>query len=172
MRNANGKLLLVLVALVVVVAVAGLLLGGGSIVPSGLQAGQAALRITATNGLPIPEPLTEDHQSPTFPEGTLCLLVQASGVAYTPVALTAEGVYTFTQPDGGVNHLNVTPTSIVMDSADCSTQDCVSQGSVTADSLFFRPLGGQIICLPHQLIVELIPADELDGRLVLSEVMP
>jgi hypothetical protein len=55
-----------------------------------------------------------------------------------------------------------------MHSADCSTQDCVTQGEVTLESLEWRPLGGQIICLPHQLIVELLPADGRDSIITLG----
>lgn len=41
-----------------------------------------------------------------------------------------------------------------MESANCTTQDCVHMGEITRENLYIRPMGGFIICLPHGLTVE------------------
>lgn len=165
MRKANLKLLAALAALTLLVAVVGVLAGGGLKPPN---SGKGPLTITATDGLILPG----SNHAMDLPADTAWLSVQADGFAYAPVPLVCEGDYTFTRADGGWNTLHVTPGSIRMHSADCVTQDCVHQGAVTLESLTFRPLGGQIICLPHQLIVELLPADGRDSVILLKEAEP
>lgn len=164
MRNANRKLLLFLVVLIALVAVAGLIVGGPALRP---DEGVGPLTITATEGLVIPD--GNNAMPVEVPSTTSWLSIRADGFTYAPVPLTTSGAYTFTHPDGSYNTLNVTPASIRMDSADCSTQDCVNQGEASLDVLEFRPLGGQIICLPHKLIVELIPAGQLGNTIVLED---
>lgn len=168
MRNANAKLIIILIVLILLVAGAGLLFGDSLPSFDGLSGKASGITITASEGLTVPVPGDE-----AMGEAAAYLLIQADGVPYTPVALTCEGEYVITQPDGGYNRLTVTPDSIVVHSADCSTQDCVMQGKVTLDNQLFRPLGGQIICLPHRLIFQLVPAGELGQQLTLTtEVTP
>jgi len=164
MRNANMKLMIALVVLIIAVAAAGLLIGRPSLQP---DSGSGSLTITATNGLMLPS----DAQTMPMevPSDTCWLSIRADGFTYAPVPLTATGEYTFTQPDGSYNTLQVSPTSIQMVSADCSTQDCVSQGEASLDVMEFRALGGQIICLPHKLILELIPAGQLGNTIILED---
>jgi hypothetical protein len=164
MHNANLKLLAALFGLILLVAVAGLLVGG-TLQPA--DTGEGPLTITATDGLIIPN---GDTALPVeVPSDTPWLSIRADGFTYAPVPLVATGDYTFTHPDGRYNILHVTPQSICMDSADCSTQDCVSQGTASLDILDFRPLGGQIICLPHKLIVELLPGGQQNNIIVLED---
>ena len=56
-----------------------------------------------------------------------------------------------------------------MAESNCRNQDCLRQGSVTAENAGLRPLGGKIICLPHPLVLELVFEDEESIRL---EVTP
>ena len=56
-----------------------------------------------------------------------------------------------------------------MAESNCRNQDCLRQGSGTAENAGLRPLGGKIICLPHQLVLELVFEDEESIRL---EVTP
>ena len=168
MRNkANLKLLAALAGLVVLVAAAGVFFGGGVRLP---DSGKGPVIITATEGLIIPGEAAAVADE--LPADTAWLSVQADGFTYAPVPLVCEGDYTFTQPDGGYNTLHVTKSSIRMHSADCVTQDCVSQGAATLASLDFRALGGQIICLPHKLIVELLPPGGQHSVIVLEEGQP
>ena len=164
MRNANVKLIVILFGLILLVAAVGLLTGGKTLLP---DSGKGPLTITATEGLIIPN---GDKAMPVeVPADTAWLSIRADGFTYAPVPLVAMGEYTFTHPDGSYNILHVTPSTIHMDSADCSTQDCVSQGTASLDILDFRPLGGQIICLPHKLIVELLPGGQQNNIIVLED---
>lgn len=164
MRNANVKLIVILLSLILLVGAVGLLTGGKTLLP---DTGEGPLTITATAGLIIPN---GDTALPVdVPSDTSWLSIRADGFTYAPVPLVATGDYTFTHPDGSYNILHVTPQSICMDSADCSTQDCVSQGAASLDILDFRPLGGQIICLPHKLIVELLPGGQQNNIIVLED---
>lgn len=167
MRNANVKLILILIAFILAVCLAGLLLGNKYTIPNVTNGNKPSLVITATEGLILPAPET----APTYevPANTPWLSIRADGFTYAPVPLIATGDYTFTHSDGSWNVLHVTPTGIRMDSADCSTQDCVHQGTATIDNYEFRPLGGQIICLPHKLIVELIPEGQLSSVIILED---
>lgn len=167
MRNANVKLVIFLIVVIVAVALVGLLAGNTNIIPNVTKGNPPALTITATEGLIIPS--AEQSISAEVPANTAWLSVRSDGSVYPPVPLVCEGDYTFTQPDGGYNTLHVTQSSIRMISADCSTQDCVHQGTASLDAMDFRPLGGQIICLPHKLVVELIPDGQLDSIIILED---
>ena len=169
MRNANVKLVIALIAVILVVGLIGLLAGNSNIIPNVTKNHSPSLTITATEGLIIP---SADSSTPVeAPSGTAWLSIRADGFTYAPVPLTASGEYTFTHSDGSYNTLHVTRNSIRMISADCSTQDCVHQGTASLDALDFRPLGGQIICLPHKLVVELIPDGRLDSIIILEDTL-
>lgn len=65
--------------------------------------------------------------------------------------------------DAMENVLRLTPDGVTVISANCDNQDCVEQGTVTLDNKDSRALGSMIICLPHQVSVELYAAEELFG---------
>ena len=85
--------------------------------------------------------------------------------------LPVEGEYTRTlrqtMPDGSeaVNILHLTPEGFWMEEANCDGQDCVKQGEVTLANREERILWNMIICLPHQLSVELITREEAEAML-------
>ena len=54
----------------------------------------------------------------------------------------------------GQNTIRITTDAVFMEDADCHGQDCVGMGEVTRDNLETRVMGGFIICLPHQVSVE------------------
>lgn len=151
MKSANAKLLLLLAVLVVLVAAAGLIFGTN---PMKISQGKGPLTITATEGLIIPDP--QNPHAYTMNSGVPFLVIRADGFTYPGVPLKTTGDYTLTQPDGSYNILHVTEDSIRMSSADCSNQDCVSQGAVTCGNVELRPMGSLIVCLPHKLIIELM----------------
>ncbi len=65
--------------------------------------------------------------------------------------------------DAMENVLRLTPEGVAVVSANCDNQDCVEQGTVTLENKDARALGSMIICLPHQVSVELYAAEELLG---------
>ena len=80
--------------------------------------------------------------------------------------LPLEGEYTKTirqvMPDGSeaINVLHLTPEGFWMEDANCKGHDCISEGMVTLGNRETRVLWNMVICLPHQLVAELITREE------------
>lgn len=80
--------------------------------------------------------------------------------------LPTEGEYTRTirqnLPDGteAVNVLHLTTNGVWMEDSNCEGHDCINEGEVTLENREERVLWNMIICLPHQLSLELITRDE------------
>ena len=83
--------------------------------------------------------------------------------------LPTEGEYTRTirqtMPDGSeaINVLHLTVNGFWMEEANCEGQDCVGEGEVTLENREERVLWNMIICLPHQLALELITREEAEN---------
>ena len=156
MRNKNVWILLVAVA---AIALGAVLAAAGRPAPAVPDA--AAPTIVLEGGATA---------APDGQEARAYLLVTVGGVSYAPLALTAEGDFTIRQEDTGAeNVVHVTPDSICMKSANCDNQDCVLQGTVTLESKDDRVLGSMIICLPHQVTLELYSAGEMAALLASME---
>ena len=90
-----------------------------------------------------------------------------TGIVALPAEGEEEAVLPLQQPifneDGEylMNELHLTHNSMHIASANCDTQDCVDQGTVTLENKESRILGNMIICSPHSLLLELYTADEL-----------
>lgn len=144
MRGKNAVILFSLAALVVLVAV------------------------LASLGLGNDAPSAPALFASPAPEGTekpwAYLIVTVGGTAYEPIPLTGEATYPITQPSGAENVLHVTSDSVYMESATCDNQDCVHQGVVTLENMDSRVLGNMIICLPNQVVAELVAPDEIYGQ--------
>ncbi len=94
------------------------------------------------------------------PENTTAyLVVTVAGAMYEPIPLYEEARYTITRGDM-VNTIAVTPTSIKMHESSCDNQDCVLQGEVTLSNRSDRVLQNMILCLPNEVILELITEEE------------
>ena len=93
-------------------------------------------------------------------KGTPMVRISAPGQETRLIPLDQEEMLTLEGENGARNS---------MAESNCRNQDCLRQGSVTAESAGLRPLGGKIICLPHQLVLELVFEDEESIRL---EVTP
>lgn len=91
------------------------------------------------------------------------LLVTVRGVQYEPILLEQEADFTLRQKDtGAVNVIHVTKDSIRMASSTCENQDCVEQGVVSVSNRNQRVLRNMIICLPNEVTLELLSAEEAD----------
>ena len=53
-----------------------------------------------------------------------------------------------------------------MESSNCENQTCVGQGEVTLENRDLRPLFNMVICLPHNLSLELLTRAEAESRLM------
>ena len=84
---------------------------------------------------------------------------------WLPLPEEEDYVYPLRQAGGDgrelVNVIHVTPSGVYMESANCENQDCVLQGEVTLDNKGSRTLENMIICLPHQVVLELYSTEEL-----------
>ena len=80
--------------------------------------------------------------------------------------LPLEGEYTRTirqkMADGteAVNVLHLTSNGVWMEDSNCEGHDCINEGEVTLENREERVLWNMIICLPHQLSLELITREE------------
>ena len=60
---------------------------------------------------------------------------------------------------GKLNKVHITPETVYMEFSTCENQDCVGQGEVHVDTYKDRILGTYIICLPNNVSIEMVPAD-------------
>ena len=103
--------------------------------------------------------ITEDDPSIAY---VLVRMQNSAGLLPLPV----EGEYTRTirqiSEDGSetINVLHLTPNGFRMEESNCEGQDCVKMGEVTLENREERVLWNMIICLPHQLSLELITREE------------
>lgn len=92
----------------------------------------------------------------------LVRMTDAIGLLPLPV----EGEYTRTirqvMADGteAVNVLHLTANGVWMEDSNCEGHDCILEGEVTLENREERVLWNMIICLPHQLSLELITREE------------
>ena len=163
MRNKNLWIILTVLVLIAAVFAAALLMKP---IPAAITGGQIDAAPTATTtDLATAAPITEAQAY---------LLVTVGGVTYQPLPLQGEGEFSLTQGESGmVNTIHVTPTSVWMAESTCDNQDCVDQGVVDLATMDSRVLGNMIICLPHQVTLELYTAAEMEAIIAsLEETAP
>ncbi len=106
--------------------------------------------------------LTEIPEGDPAPGYVLVRMPEPAGL----LPLPTEGEYTAavrqTLPDGSeaYNRVRLTPEGFRIADADCAGHDCMQQGTVTLENRADRLLLNMIICLPHQLILELYTPEE------------
>lgn len=94
--------------------------------------------------------------------------------AWYPLADADEEPYEvtihLTDADGNLyeNVVCITSEGAYMLSSNCDNQDCVDEGIVTLENRELRILGNWIVCLPHQVSVELYSAQEVLDLLLAS----
>ena len=117
-----------------------------------------ALVVLCLSRKPMSKPEPKEEGAPAV----MALVVRAGNLEYAPVPLTEDTEITLKQVENDIwNTVHVTPDSIEMAASSCENQDCVLQGIVTRDNLESRLLGGMIICLPNQVMLEMIPMPEV-----------
>ena len=135
-------------------------------VPEATQAADATTEAEAAKGEPqaTEQPflvqITEDDPSIAY---VLVRMQNSAGLLPLPV----EGEYTRTirqtAGDGSemINVLHLTPNGFWMEEANCEGHDCIEEGEVTLENREERVLWNMIICLPHQLMAELVTREEV-----------
>ena len=97
---------------------------------------------------------------------TAYVLVSLNGFVTGLLPLPTEGEYLRTirqeAADGSeaVNVLHLTPEGVWMEDANCEGHDCIEEGIVTLENREERLLLNWIVCLPHQLLLELVTREE------------
>ena len=132
MRNPNAKILLIAIALIAAVAALGLLMRPG--LPDGGKNPSGGVQAY--------------------------LRVQVGDQVWEPIALADGDEYTINQPNGAVNVVRATAGGAVMHSSTCDNQSCIKQGEVTLANRDSRVLGNMIICLPNEVILEVLTPEE------------
>ena len=86
------------------------------------------------------------------------VLVTVGGVEKGRYALDEDLELDIKGASGGVNHLSIENGIASVTEADCSDKLCVHQKSI-------RYSGEMIVCLPHQVVIQIIEGEEapLDG---------
>ena len=58
------------------------------------------------------------------------------------------------------NEITITDDAVYMSHSTCHNQECVKQGKITMENIETRLLGDYIICLPNQVVVKVVRAEE------------
>lgn len=82
-------------------------------------------------------------------------IVHASDGSVFELPLDRDGEQEVTT-EQGTNVVTVREGAVAVSRADCPNQDCVHQGSISQ-------VGQQIVCLPHELWIEIVAAEETEG---------
>ena len=133
MRNPNVKILVIAIVLIAVIAAAGLLMNrkpADVVQPAADGAVQAYLRI------------------------------QVQDQVWDAIPMADGGEYVIDQGNGKTNVVHTTATGAVMHSSTCDNQSCVQQGEVTLENRDMRVLTNMIICLPNEVILEVLTPAE------------
>ncbi|MBR5231597.1 MAG: NusG domain II-containing protein [Clostridia bacterium] len=169
LRNRNFYLVLALIVLIAVLLIVGF----------GLRKRPAPMV-----NLPTAEPFATAVPAPAATDAPAAEATAAPEASYVPTGaevFTAPGyVYIsagnegrwFALPEGEpgditikneeqVNVIRLTNHSVMMASSTCDNQDCVNQGEVSLENLSTRVLYNMILCLPHQVTIELYTQQEM-----------
>ena len=90
------------------------------------------------------------------------LIVNTNSSTYSPIPLTEDNSFRITQQDGSENVIHIGENSFYMESSNCENQNCVEQGEVTLENREKRLLFNMVICLPHNLSLELLSREEAE----------
>ncbi len=129
---------------------------------------RSGIRLNAPGGndptrvlLEVQQPSSTGVQTEaTQGEAVAYLVLTLGDTRYRPLPILKETSYRLHQSDGRENVFHVTQDSVYMESANCDNQNCIHQGTVSLGNRNTRVLGNMIICLPNQVVLELITPQE------------
>ncbi len=111
------------------------------------------------------EPFDENG---SLPASAYLYISSPSSSGWLPLPESDSFEYRLVQPLGdgteAENVILLTPEGIQMISANCSNHDCLMQGEVTLENRDARILYNMIVCLPHQVVLELYSREEVLSR--------
>ena len=89
------------------------------------------------------------------------VVITVAGRQYgDPIPMDRDKIITVKQENGAINRIHITPEYVEMESSTCENQDCIGEGEVNVNTDKDRILSTYIICLPNQVTIEMVPADE------------
>ena len=88
------------------------------------------------------------------------LLIRTKKRIYSPIPLNEENALRITQEDGAENVIHIMENAFYMESSNCENQNCVEEGEVTLENREDRALLNMVLCLPHELTLELLTPQE------------
>lgn len=179
LHNKNFYLLLALLAVIVIVLIVGKSI---DFRPKTLPALPTAAPTAAPTAVPTAVP-TEVPAATEAPAATE-VPAAAEATAVPEEAMPAGYLYVASSTDAGwlalpttdeevlitlrqtgeeemVNTLKLWKDGFAMHSSTCDNQDCVHQGEVTLENKDDRVLMHMVLCLPHNLSIELYSLDEI-----------
>jgi len=92
------------------------------------------------------------------------LRVQVGEEIWPLIPLEEGGEHVVEQEGGRRNVVHTTATGAVMHFSTCDNQSCVHQGWATLENRDSRVLGGLIICLPNEIVLEVLSAQEAQAQ--------
>lgn len=90
------------------------------------------------------------------PRSVSTVQVTVDGRVVLSKPLAADGTYEIPQADGSLNVIEVKEGGVRMIEANCRDGVCISQGET-------RRAAKTIVCLPHKLVVQLVPDEQAEG---------
>ncbi|MEG2135951.1 MAG: NusG domain II-containing protein, partial [Clostridia bacterium] len=96
---------------------------------------------------------------PTLEPAESYLRVSSKTGEYDLIPLNKPGKFNLIQGDQS-NIIEIGVNSVKMHSSSCENQDCVKQGEMTLENRDSRILYDMIICLPNQVMLQLLSAEE------------
>lgn len=89
------------------------------------------------------------------------VVITVAGRQYgDPIPMDRDKIITVKQENGAINRIHITSEYVEMESSTCENQDCIGEGEVNVNTYKDRILSTYIICLPNQVTIEMVPADE------------
>lgn len=124
----------------------------------------AAMLFTAC----LPMGTAEDAEPTDAPVPAKAYVLVTVGMEYYWLPLPEEEEYSVTarqtDPETGdewINVITVTTEGVYMRESSCDNQDCVEEGVITLENREERILGNMIVCLPHQVMLQLFTPEEI-----------
>lgn len=155
LHNRNFYLVLALIVVALIVLIAGRLI---DFTPKNLpaltptEAPSAAIDPAATDAPPA-------EKLELVAKGYVCITV--SGESRWFELPTEEDVSMTLSREEMINVIRLSTEGVVMHSSTCDNQACVEQGWVTLENKDKRVLQNMILCLPHEISIELYSQEEM-----------
>jgi len=135
-------------------------------VPEAVQTPEATAEPVATEAPETTDaPQSANMVGPMMPKQTEKVrghvVITVAGRQYgDPIPMDRDKIITVKQENGAINRIHITPEYVEMESSTCENQDCIGEGEVNVNTYKDRILSTYIICLPNQVTIEMVPADE------------